>query len=91
MIDVSDAHTEIVPLKGRTAIVTGGTTGIGRAIAVLLASEGANVFICGRNPEIQFEGPLSCKRTWQSSNSSSRLLISAMSLFCRGRDDQSSA
>jgi NAD(P)-dependent dehydrogenase (short-subunit alcohol dehydrogenase family) len=38
-------------LKGRKAIITGGTTGIGRAIAVLLASEGAEVFICGRTPE----------------------------------------
>jgi NAD(P)-dependent dehydrogenase (short-subunit alcohol dehydrogenase family) len=38
-------------LKGRKAIISGGTTGIGRAIAVLLASEGANVFVCGRTPE----------------------------------------
>lgn len=47
--DVADAHTEQPSLKGRRAIVTGGTTGIGRAIAVLLASEGAKVFICGRD------------------------------------------
>lgn len=51
MTEKIDAHTEMVPLKGRAAIITGGTTGIGRAIAVLLASEGARVFICGRNPE----------------------------------------
>ena len=51
MIDESDAHTEAPDLKGRRAIVTGGTTGIGRAIAVLLASEGVKVFICGRTPE----------------------------------------
>lgn len=44
-----DAHTEYPSLKGRRAVVTGGTTGIGRAIAVLLASEGAKVFICGRD------------------------------------------
>jgi len=48
--DLSDAHTEMPSLKGRKAIVTGGTTGIGRAIAVLLASEGVDVFICGRDP-----------------------------------------
>lgn len=47
----SDAHTEQPTLKGRRAIITGGTTGIGRAIAVLLASEGAKVFVCGRTPE----------------------------------------
>ena len=49
--DLSDAHTEQPGLAGRRAIVTGGTTGIGRAIAVLLASEGAKVFVCGRTPE----------------------------------------
>jgi NADP-dependent 3-hydroxy acid dehydrogenase YdfG len=44
-----DAHTEQPTLAGRKALITGGTTGIGRAIAVLLASEGAEVFICGRD------------------------------------------
>ena len=36
-------------LKGRKAIVTGGTKGIGRAIAELLADEGCDVGICARN------------------------------------------
>ena len=49
--DVSDAHTEMPGLNGRKAIITGGTTGIGRAIAVLLASEGVDVFVCGRDPQ----------------------------------------
>ncbi len=49
MTDLADAHTAQPSLKGRKAIVTGGTTGIGRAIAVLLAAEGAKVFICGRD------------------------------------------
>ncbi|WP_375250176.1 SDR family oxidoreductase [Sphingomonas sp.] len=47
MTDRSDAHTAVLPLTGRRAIVSGGSTGIGRAIAVLLASEGAHVFIGG--------------------------------------------
>ena len=51
MIDEADAHTEAPEMKGRRAIITGGTTGIGRAIAVLLASEGVKVFICGRTRE----------------------------------------
>lgn len=51
MTDEANAHTEQPDLKGRKAIVTGGTTGIGRAIAVLLASYGVDVFICGRTPE----------------------------------------
>lgn len=49
--DLSDAHTDQPSLSGRRVIVTGGTTGIGRAIAVLLAAEGAKVFVCGRTPE----------------------------------------
>ena len=49
MTHLADAHTAQPSLKGRKAIITGGTTGIGRAIAVLLAAEGAKVFICGRD------------------------------------------
>jgi NAD(P)-dependent dehydrogenase (short-subunit alcohol dehydrogenase family) len=38
-------------LAEKTAIVTGGTRGIGRAIAVALVSAGARVAICGRTEE----------------------------------------
>lgn len=38
-------------LKGKVAIVTGSTSGMGRATAVLYAREGAKVVVTGRNEE----------------------------------------
>ncbi|ATL87986.1 SDR family NAD(P)-dependent oxidoreductase [Streptomyces malaysiensis subsp. malaysiensis] len=39
-------------LDGKTAVVTGGGTGIGLASAVRLAAEGAHVFITGRREDV---------------------------------------
>src|SRR4051794_19423806 len=38
-------------LKGRNAVVLGGTRGIGRAIADTLAAEGSGVAVCARNAD----------------------------------------
>jgi 3-oxoacyl-[acyl-carrier protein] reductase len=38
------------PFTGKIALVTGGVRGIGVAVARMLLAEGANVFLCGRDP-----------------------------------------
>lgn len=46
---VTIPHNEL--LKGRTAVITGGTSGIGFAIAKLFLASGASVCITGRNED----------------------------------------
>ena len=51
--DVTDRSVaELVSLKGRTAVVTGGGRGLGKAIARRLAQAGANVLIGDIEPEL---------------------------------------
>lgn len=50
-VDMTSTPTQQIHarLKGRTALVTGATSGIGEAIANLLATEGAHVVVSGRD------------------------------------------
>jgi NAD(P)-dependent dehydrogenase (short-subunit alcohol dehydrogenase family) len=40
-----------IDLSGKTALVTGGSRGLGKAIALAMAEKNANVIICGRKQE----------------------------------------
>ena len=52
MVRISETNSgSNAPLRKRIALVTGGSRGIGKAIALRLASLGADVAICGRDKE----------------------------------------
>lgn len=50
--EISKSSAAVPGLQGKNIIITGGTTGIGRATAMLLASHGANILILGRHEGI---------------------------------------
>ena len=41
----------MIPIEGKTVLITGASSGIGRAAAAQLKEQGANVVLIGRNPE----------------------------------------
>jgi NAD(P)-dependent dehydrogenase (short-subunit alcohol dehydrogenase family) len=44
-VEITDFSLDLFSLEGRTAIVTGGNTGLGQAFALALAKAGADVFV----------------------------------------------
>lgn len=51
-------------LKGKVAVITGGTSGIGKATAYALAAEGCHVLVCGRNAQRNME----CQEEFRAEN-----------------------
>lgn len=51
ILEVDTMELRARMLEGRTAVVTGGGTGIGAALALALAKEGAALHLVGRRPE----------------------------------------
>jgi short-subunit dehydrogenase len=43
--------TELFNLSYRTALITGGSKGLGKAMAQGFAEQGADLFLCSRNPD----------------------------------------
>ena len=62
MITPTNSGAEHQSLAGRVALVTGGSRGIGRAIAKMLLTEGAQVAICGRSQETVDQATLELAR-----------------------------
>jgi retinol dehydrogenase 14 len=70
--------TKLFDLTGRTAIVTGGGTGIGRQMAQGLAEAGANLVLCARKAE----------RCEQAASELEQLGVRALGLGCDVRDPE---
>jgi len=70
--------TNLFDLSGKTAIVTGGGTGIGRQMAQGLAEAGANLVLCARKAE----------RCEQAASDLEQLGVRAIGLGCDVRDPE---
>jgi 3-oxoacyl-[acyl-carrier protein] reductase len=66
---INSSSGETAPLAGVVALVTGGSRGIGRAIALRLAKLGASVAICGRDVKMLAATEAELKRSGSPAHS----------------------
>jgi NADP-dependent 3-hydroxy acid dehydrogenase YdfG len=59
----TSVHTQYQSIEGKTVLISGGTTGIGRAIARLLGHYGAKIFIFGRHSKELIDAIIDIKET----------------------------
>jgi NAD(P)-dependent dehydrogenase (short-subunit alcohol dehydrogenase family) len=76
--DANVTVRELFDLTGKTAIVTGGGSGIGRQMAEALAELGANLVLCARKVE----------RCEQAASELSQLGVKAIGMACDVRDPE---
>ena len=71
-------------MKGHTALITGGSRGIGKAIALRLAKEGVNIAIAAKTtePHPKLEGTI-----YSAAEEIEKLGVQALPLVCDVRDD----
>jgi NAD(P)-dependent dehydrogenase (short-subunit alcohol dehydrogenase family) len=77
---MSDYLSELFSLAGRVAVITGGSSGIGRGMATALARAGARVVLIARDPQRLTESTAAlraegCSASWVSADLSDRAAV----------------
>src|SRR3954465_14137350 len=77
-------HPHYMTLKNKTVFITGGSRGIGKAIALKLAKEGANIAIAAKTaePHPKLEGTI-----YTAAEEIEALGVKALPLVCDVRDE----
>ena len=72
-------------MRGKTAVVTGGSSGIGLAVGAALAGAGARVILVGRRPENLEQAAAAMKAEWLSCDVTDAVAVAGLAGDVRGR------